>query len=145
MSKKVIRLTEQDLALIIKKVLSEGILPTDKPYYIFSDAAKKYAITPGPSKFVQATPKASYFEIIMNPKPNGGSLLYDCSGVIKLQLGGKMGYQATNTVVYNDTLVRELNKSKYCKTGSYTNPDAYTQNDINVPSNDLDQSSSLSV
>ena len=46
MSKKVIKLTEQDLALIIKKVLSEGILPTNKSYYVFSDAAKNYAITP---------------------------------------------------------------------------------------------------
>lgn len=143
MSKKVIKLTEQDLAQIIKKVLSEGILPTDKPYYIFSDAAKKYAITPGPSKFVQAIPKASYFQIIMNPKPKGGTLLYNCSNELKLDLGGNMGYQSTNTVVYNDTLVRELNKSKYCKTGSYVNPDAYTQNNMNTPSDDLDQSLSV--
>lgn len=139
MSKKVIKLTEQDLALIIKKVLSEGLLPTDKSYYIFSDAAKKFPLTPGPSKFVQAIPKASYFEIIMNPKPKGGSLLYDCSGVIKLQLGGKMGYAATNTVVYNDTIVKLLNNSKYCKSGSYTNSDAYTKNDMDMPSDGSDE------
>jgi hypothetical protein len=139
MSKKVIKLTEQDLALIIKKVLSEGLLPTDKSYYIFSDAAKKFALTPGPNKFVKAIPKASYFEIIMNPKPRGGTLLYDCSGVIKLQLGGKMGYSATNTVVYNDTIVKLLNKSEYCKSGSYTNSDAYTKNDMDMPSDGSDE------
>jgi hypothetical protein len=144
MSKKVIKLTEQDLVHLIKKVLSEGILPTDKSYYFFSDAAKKFALTPGPRKFVKATPKASYFEIIMNPKPKGGTLLYDCSGVLKLDLGGKMGYGATNTVVYNDTIVKMLDKSKYCSSGSYANPDAYTKNDMETPSNDLDQSS-LSV
>jgi hypothetical protein len=138
MSKKVIRLTEQDLALIIKKVLSEGILPTDKSYYIFSDAAKKFALTPGPSKFVKATPKASYFEITMNPKPKGGTLLYDCSGVLKLNLGSNMGYGATNTVVYNDTIVKLLDKSKYCSTGSYTNPDAYTMN-TDMPSDGSDE------
>lgn len=138
MSKKVIKLTEQDLALIIKKVLSEGILPTDKSYYIFSDAAKKFALTPGPSKFVKATPKAAYFEIIMNPKPKGGTLLYDCSGVLKLNLGGNMGYGATNTVVYNDTIVKLLNQSKYCKSGSYTNPDAYTMN-TDMPSDGSDE------
>jgi len=138
MSKKVIKLTEQDLARIIKKVLSEGILPTDKSYYIFSDAAKKFALTPGPSKFVKATPKASYFEIIMDPKPKGGTLLYDCSGVLKLNLGGNMGYGATKTVVYNDTVVRELNKSKYCKSGSYINTDANTMN-MDMPSEGSDE------
>jgi hypothetical protein len=138
MSKKVIKLTEQDLALIIKKVLSEGMLPTDKSYYIFSDAAKKFALTPGPSKFVKATPKASYFEIIMNPKPKGGNLLYDCSGVLKLNLGGNMGYSATKTVVYNDTIVKLLDKSKYCSTGSYANPDAYTLN-TDMPSDGSDE------
>jgi hypothetical protein len=136
MSKKIIKLTERDLTRIIKKVLSEGILPTNKSYYIFSDAAKNYAITPGPSKFVQAIPKASYFEIIMNPKPKGGTLLYNCSGVIKLQLGGKMGYAATNTVVYNDTIVNLLDKSKYCKNGKYTNENAYT---MNMPSDGSDE------
>ena len=144
MSKKIIKLTERDLTRIIKKVLSEGILPTNKSYYIFSDAAKNYAITPGPSKFVQAIPKASYFEIIMNPKPKGGTLLYDCSGVLKLDLGGKMGYGASKTVVYNDTIVKMLDKSKYCSSGSYANPDAYAKNNMETPSNDLDQSS-LSV
>jgi hypothetical protein len=140
MSKKVIRLTEQDLALIIKKVLSEGILPTDKPYYFFSDAAKKFALTPGPSKFTKVIPKASYFEIIMEPKPKGGTLLYDCSGVLKLNLGGNMGYGATKTVVYNDTVVRELNKSKYCKSGSYINTDANTMNmNMDMPSDDSDE------
>jgi hypothetical protein len=139
MSKKIIKLTEQDLAHIIKKVLSEGILPTDKSYYIFSDAAKKFALTPGPSKFVKATPKASYFEIIMNPKPKGGTLLYDCSGVLKLNLGGNMGYGATSTAVYNDTIVKLLNNSKYCKSGSYSNPDAYTKNDMDMPSDGSDE------
>jgi hypothetical protein len=138
MSKKVIKLTEQDLARIIKKVLSEGILPTNKPYYIFSDAAKKFALTPGPSKFVKAIPKASYFEIIMNPKPKGGILLYDCSGVLKLNLGSNMGYGATKTVVYNDTVVRELNKSSYCISGSYINPDANAMN-TNMPSDGSDE------
>mgnify|MGYP000668179028 CR=1 FL=1 len=138
MSKKIIKLTERDLTRIIKKVLSEGILPTNKSYYIFSDAAKNYAITPGPSKFVQAIPKASYFEIIMNPKPKGGTLLYNCSGVIKLQLGGKMGYAATNTVVYNDTIVNLLDKSKYCKNGKYTNENAYTMN-TDMPSDGSDE------
>ena len=138
MSKKIIKLTERDLTRIIKKVLSEGILPTDKPYYIFSDAAKNYAITPGPSKFVQAIPKASYFQIIMNPKPKGGTLLYNCSGVIKLQLGGNMGYVATNTVVYNENIVKLLDKSKYCKNGKYTNEDAYTMN-TDMPSDGSDE------
>ena len=138
MSKKIIKLTERDLTRIIKKVLSEGILPTDKPYYIFSDAAKNYAITPGPSKFVKATPKASYFEIIMNPKPKGGTLLYNCSGVIKLQLGGNMGYVATNTVVYNETIVKLLDKSKYCKSGKYTNENSYTMN-TDMPSDGSDE------
>ena len=138
MSKKIIKLTERDLTRIIKKVLSEGILPTDKSYYIFSDAAKNYAITPGPSKFVQAIPKASYFQIIMNPKPKGGTLLYNCSGVIKLQLGGNMGYVATNTVVYNDTIVKLLDKSKYCKNGKYTNENAYTMN-TDMPSDGSDE------
>jgi len=138
MSKKIIKLTERDLTRIIKKVLSEGILPTDKSYYIFSDAAKNYAITPGPSKFVQAIPKASYFQIIMNPKPKGGTLLYNCSGVIKLQLGGNMGYAATNTVVYNDTIVKLLDKSKYCKNGKYTNENAYTMN-TDMPSDGSDE------
>jgi len=138
MSKKVIRLTEQDLALIIKKVLSEGILPTDKPYYFFSDAAKKFALTPGPSKFAKAIPKASYFEVIMNPKPKGGTILYDCSGVLKLNLGGNMGYGATKTVVYNDTIVKLLNKSEYCKSGSYSNDDAYTLN-TDMPSDGSDE------
>lgn len=129
MSKKIIKLTELDLTRIIKKILSEGILPTNKPYYFFSDAAKKYAITPGPSKFVQAIPKASYFQIIMNPKPsNTGILLYNCSGVIKLDLGGKLGYTSTKKEVYNDTVVDALNKSKYCKGGKFTNPDVYTKN-----------------
>jgi len=138
MSKKIIKLTERDLTRIIKKVLSEGILPTDKSYYIFSDAAKNYAITPGPSKFVQAIPKASYFQIIMNPKPKGGTLLYNCSGVIKLQLGGNMGYVATDTVVYNDTIVKLLDKSKYCKNGKYTNENAYTMN-TDMPSDGSDE------
>ena len=138
MSKKIIKLTERDLTRIIKKVLSEGILPTDKSYYIFSDAAKNYAITPGPSKFVQAIPKASYFQIIMNPKPKGGTLLYNCSGVIKLQLGGNMGYVATNTVVYNDTIVKLLDKSKYCKNGKYTNENAYAMN-TDMPSDGSDE------
>ena len=138
MSKKIIKLTERDLTRIIKKVLSEGILPTDRSYYIFSDAAKNYAITPGPSKFVQAIPKASYFQIIMNPKPKGGTLLYNCSGVIKLQLGGNMGYVATNTVVYNDTIVKLLDKSKYCKNGKYTNENAYTMN-TDMPSDGSDE------
>lgn len=138
MSKKIIKLTERDLTRIIKKVLSEGILPTDKSYYIFSDAAKNYAITPGPSKFVQAIPKASYFQIIMNPKPKGGTLLYNCSGVIKLQLAGNMGYVATNTVVYNDTIVKQLDKSKYCKNGKYTNENAYTMN-TDMPSDGSDE------
>lgn len=138
MSKKIIKLTERDLTRIIKKVLSEGILPTDKSYYIFSDAAKNYAITPGPSKFVQAIPKASYFQIIMNPKPKGGTLLYNCSGVIKLQLAGNMGYVATNTVVYNDTIVKLLDKSKYCKNGKYTNENAYTMN-TDMPSDGSDE------
>lgn len=138
MSKKIIKLTEQDLAHIIKKVLSEGILPTDKSYYIFSDAAKKFALTPGPSKFVKATPKASYFEIIMNPKPKGGTLLYNCSGVLKLDLGSNMGYNATKNVVYNDTVVKELDKSKYCKNGKYTNEDAYTMN-TDMPSDGSDE------
>lgn len=138
MSKKIIKLTERDLTRIIKKVLSEGILPTDKSYYIFSDAAKNYAITPGPSKFVQAIPKASYFQIIMNPKPKGGTLLYNCSGVIKLQLAGNMGYVATGTVVYNDTIVKQLDKSKYCKNGKYTNENAYTMN-TDMPSDGSDE------
>lgn len=128
MSKKIIKLTELDLTRIIKKILSEGILPTNKPYYFFSDVGEKYAILPGPSKFVKAVPKASYFQIIMNPKPKGGTLLYNCSGVIKLQLGGNMGYVATNTVVYNDTVVDALNKSKYCEGGKFTNSDVYTKN-----------------
>ena len=138
MSKKVIKLTEQDLALIIKKVLSEGILPTNKSYYVFSDAAKNYAITPGPSKFVKATPKASYFEIIMNPKPKGGTLLYNCSGVLKLDLGSNMGYNATKNVDYNDTVVKEFDKSKYCKSGKYTNENSYTMN-TDMPSDGSDE------
>jgi hypothetical protein len=138
MSKKVIKLTEQDLALIIKKVLSEGILPTDKPYYFFSDAAKKFPLTPGPNKFVKAITKASYFQIIMNPKPQNGTLLYDCSGVLKMDLGSNMGYGATKTVVYNDTVVRLLNQSKYCKDGRYTNEDAYTMN-TDMPSDGSDE------
>ena len=138
MSKKVIKITEQDLAHIIKKVLSEGILPTDKSYYLYSDVDKNYAITPGPSKFVQATPKASYFQIIMNPKPKGGTLLYNCSGVLKLDLGGSMGYNATKTIVYNDTIVKFLDKSKYCSSGKYSNPDAYSLNS-NKPSDGSDE------
>lgn len=138
MSKKVIKLTEQDLALIIKKVLSEGILPTDKAYYVYSDAAKNYALTPGPSKFVKAIPKASYFQIIMNPKPKGGTLLYNCSGVLKLDLGSNMGYNAVKTVVYNDTIVKFLDKSEYCSGGKYVNKDAYSLN-TNTPSDDSDE------
>ena len=74
----------------------------------------------------------------MNPKPKGGTLLYNCSGVIKLQLGGNMGYVATNTVVYNDTIVKLLDKSKYCKNGKYTNENAYTMN-THMPSDGSDE------
>jgi hypothetical protein len=128
MSKRIVKLTEQDLAKIIKKVLSEGLLPTDKSYYFFSDAAKKFALKPGPSKFVKATPKASYFEVLMNPQPQNGLILYNCSGVLKLDLGGHMGYDSTKTVIFNDTVVKALNNSRFCKDGSYVNPDAYTLN-----------------
>jgi hypothetical protein len=58
--------------------------------------------------------------------------------VLKLDLGGKMGYGATNTVVYNDTIVKLLDKSKYCSSGSYVNPDAYTLNS-NIPSDGSDE------
>jgi hypothetical protein len=128
MSKRIIKLTERDLTQIIKRVLTEQSLPTDKSYYIFSDAAKKFPLTPGPNKFVKAIPKASYFQIIMNPKPGNGILLYDCSGTLKLDKGGNMGYQSTTTIVYNNTIVEKLNKSKYCSGGSYVNPDTYTLN-----------------
>ena len=128
MSKRIIKLTERDLTQIIKKVLSEQSLPTDKSYYISSDAAKKFPLTPGPNKFVKAIPKASYFQIIMNPKPGNGILLYDCSGTLKLDKGANMGYQSTTTIVYNNTIVEKLNKSKYCSGGSYVNPDTYTLN-----------------
>ena len=138
MSKRIIKLTERDLTQIIKKVLFEQSLPTDKSYYFFSDEAKKFPITPGPNKFVKVIPKASYFQIIMNPKPGNGILLYDCSGTLKLDKGGNMGYQTTATIVYNDTVVEKLNKSKYCSGGSYKNTDAYT---LNNPSN-VDQTMS---
>jgi len=132
MSKRIIKLTERDLTKIIKKVLSEQSLPTDKSYYIFSDEAKKFPLTPGPNKFVKTIPKATYFQVIMNPRPGNGIILYDCSGTLKLDKGSNMGYQSTPTIVYNDTIVSILNKTKYCSGGSYKNTDAYT---LNNPSN----------
>ena len=78
----------------------------------------------------------------MNPKPKGGTLLYNCSGVLKLDLGSNMGYNATKTVVYNDTVVKFLDKSKYCNSGSYSNPEAYSLN-TNTPSDGSDQSLSV--
>jgi hypothetical protein len=58
--------------------------------------------------------------------------------VLKLDLGGKMGYVGSKTVVYNDTIVKMLDKSKYCSSGSYANPDAYTLN-TDMPSDGSDE------
>jgi len=49
-----------------------------------------------------------------------------------------MGYGGSKTVVYNDTIVKLLNQSKYCSSGSYTNPDAYTMN-TDMPSDGSDE------
>jgi hypothetical protein len=119
---KIIRLTESELVKLVKKVLQEQKIDKTKPYYFFTTSDKTNSFKPGPSKFVNIIPKDYYMQVIFNPKPNGGVILYDCSGQLKIGLPGSAGYRTTKTITYNDTLVTALNKTKYCKTGTYVNP-----------------------
>lgn len=121
------RLTEEDLNRIVKKVISEQS-PSDKPYFFFTSPEKRVALKPGPSKFRNIIPKSYYMVINFEPKPGGGQILYDCSGTLKVGKGNYGGYDTVKTVVYNDTLVSKLDKSKWCKGGTY-NSGSLTQND----------------
>ena len=121
------RLTENDLNRIVKKVLSEQSIKKG-PYYFFTDSGKKRALTPGPSNFQSIVPKSYYMAINFSPKPGGGVILYDCSGTLKVGKGNYAGYDTVKTIVYNDSLVEQLDKTKYCKNGAY-NSGSLTQND----------------
>jgi hypothetical protein len=129
---KIVRLTESDLVKLVKKVLKESAQEynnTTKSFTFFYDAAKQSPI----GEFNIGTPKPSTDRIIVPITPTmqyrgvGGtnSIHYKCDGT--LRIAGKLSY-SQNPPVYNDTLLKKLDTSIYCKTGKFINPNTNTFN-----------------